>query len=322
MSSSSPPPPDDGLPPARGLASREDQPFAPRVNWRFWAPILVVLVAFPLIWWRRRHAEAERRRAQLLREHAALTATLAPGYRALRDDLTRWVVEGVGPYQGDLRTPSFAWPAFAMERALYARVRVGEVRDVDTALRSLRHRYPDQLMPCLGLEASLAREVLDKGEFLLPAYVDAVRATDDTDRLHALREDLLFRLRRDTPLFVDTARRRYFVLAVDEARVSVEGPTRVFVYDLAARQLVLRARGVGDDLVLIPFAIGGVPRPARPSRLPPPGLSQHDCSVANAVRAVAGVSPLGLQHPPSPPPPSEADAQVAVDASSDASGRD
>lgn len=313
-------PPDDGLPPARGLAPREDQPFAPRVNWRFWAPILLVLVAFPLLWWRRRHVEAERRRAQLLREHAALTATLAPSYRTLRGDIERWVVEAAGPYPGDLRDPSFAWTTFAAERALYGRIRAGEVRDAETGLRALRHRYPDQLMPCLGLEAMLAREALDKGEFLLPAYVDAVRGTSDTDRLHALREDLIFRLRRDTELLVDASRRRHFVLAVDEGRVSVEGPTRVFVYDLAARRVVLRARGQGDDLVLIPFQISGVPRPARPMRLPPPGLSQHDCSVANAVRAVAGVAPLGMQHPPSPPP---ADAQVAADASlHDASSRD
>lgn len=313
MSSSSTPP-DDGLPPSRGFAPREDQPFAPRVNWRFWAPILAVLVAFPLLWWKRRHDEAARRRERLLREHAALTATLAPSYRALRSDIERWIVEAAGPYPGDLRDPSLSWSTLTTERALYGRIRAGEVQDVATGLRALRHRYPDQLTHCLGIEVLFAREALDKGAFLLPSYVDAVRGTDDTDRLHALREDLLFRLRRDTELLVDAGRRPYFVLAIDEARVSVEGPTRVYVYDLRARRPVLRARGRGDDLVLIPFQISGVPRPARPARLPPPGLSQHDCSVANAVRTVAGVATLGMQHAPSPQGP---DAQAPVDATAD-----
>jgi hypothetical protein len=290
-------PPDD-LPPARGLAPQDNPSFAPRINWRFWGPVLAVLIGFPLLWRQRRHAEAERRRAQLLREHAALTASLAPSYRALRDDVTRWVTESVGAYPGDLRDPSFSWNTFTADRALYGRVRVSEVNDTATALRSLRHRYPDQFMSCLGVEATFAREVFDKGEFLLPAFEEAVRGTDDADRLHALREDLIYRLRRDTAMLVDASRRRYFVLAVDEGRVSVQGATRVMVFDLTARRGVLRARGRGDDMVFIPFQIVGTPRPSGP--MPTPGLSQHDCSVANAVRVVAGVPPLGLQHAPTP----------------------
>ena len=102
----------------------------------------------------------------------------------------RWTVESVGPYPGELRDPSFSWDTFVADRALYARVRVHEVRDEATALVSLRHRYPDQLTHCLGVEVSLAREVLDKGGFLLPSWPQAVREAGDGTRLHALREDL------------------------------------------------------------------------------------------------------------------------------------
>jgi hypothetical protein len=44
--------------------------------------------------------------------------------------------------------------------------------------------------------------------------------------------------------------------------------------------------------------------------MPLPGLSQHDCSVANAVRVVAGVPPLGIQHAPSPTPAGDAAANA------------
>lgn len=292
-------PPDD-LPPARGLAPKDDQPFAPRVNWRFWAPVLVVVLGFPIIWTQRKQAEANRRRSLLLREHATLTASIAPPYLQMRERVLRWTAEGVGAYAGDMRDPAFSWDAFVADRALYGRVRVHEVHDQATALRSLQHRYPDQLTPCLGVEVTFARQVFEKGEFLLPSFVQAVRDSDDATRLHALREDLLFRLRRDTAALVDASRRRYFILGVDEGRASVQGATRVFVFDLQSGRPMLRARGLGDDLVFIPFQIHGSPRPV--GRMPTPGLSQHDCSVGNAVRAVAGVRQLGIQHAPDPPP--------------------
>ncbi|MFO0628716.1 MAG: hypothetical protein U0325_24285 [Polyangiales bacterium] len=306
MSSSDPP---DDLPPARGLAPKGDLPFSPRINWRFWAPVLVVVVGFPLIWTQRRNAEANRRRAQLLADHANLTASLAPNFLQLRTRIVRWTLDAVGPYPGDLRAPSFTWDGFVADRALYARVRVHEVRDEATALTSLHHRYPDQLTHCLGIEVSLAREVLDKGQFLLPSWPQAVRDASDGTRLHALREDLLFRLRRDTAALLDASRRRYFVLGVDEGRASVQGPTRVMIFDLRDGSPVLRARGRGDDLVFIPFQIHGSPRPV--GAMPLPGLSQHDCSVANAVRVVAGVAPLGIQHAPSPAPAGDAAAPRA-----------
>lgn len=295
MSPSDPP---DDLPPARGLAPKGDQPFSPRINWRFWAPVLAVVIGFPVIWTQRKNAEADRRRSRLLQEHATLTASISPRFRHTRENVLRWTVESVGPYAGDFRAPGFSWDGFVSDRALYGRVRVHEVHDEAGALRSLRHRYPDQLTPCLGVEVTFVRELFDKGEFLLPSFVDAVREASDATRLHALREDLLFRLRRDTPMLVEAARRQYFVLAVDEGRASVQGATRVYVFDLNAARPVLRARGLGDDLVFIPFQIHGSPRPV--GRMPTPGLSQHDCSVGNAVRVVAGVAPLGIQHAPDP----------------------
>jgi hypothetical protein len=98
--------------------------------------------------------------------------------------------------------------------------------------------------------------------------VEAVRDASDAERLHALREDLLFRLRRDTARSSSASRRRYLVLGVDEGRASVDGPTRVYVYDLRDGRPVLRARGRGDDLVFIPFQIAGSPRPPAPCRCP------------------------------------------------------
>jgi len=284
-------------------------------------------VLFPTGWWIKRTREANARRAQLLREYNTLTVGLAGDYRQRRNTLEALVLEAVGPYPGDFRAEGFSLEALTGEPVLYARVRAHEINDRPTVLPSVRHRYPDQFPSCLGIETVLAREVMDKGAFLHPSYVDAIRGSSDTDRLHALRDDLLFRLRRDAAMLVGGLARRYLVLAVDEARNAVDGPTRVFVQDLTSGRVLLRARGTGGDMLIVPFRIHGIPSSPHTGRgLPRMGLSQHDCSVANAVRTTFGIEPLGLMHAPPEAPadagPPPADAAASDAATSDAATSD
>lgn len=314
MSSPPDPPVDEPGSSHRGMIPRQELPFLPQIKWRFWAPVLAVVLAFPLVWGMKRDREARLLRERLLREHAVLTASLGPDYRAVRTFIETSALEAVGPYPGDLRDPGLSVQDMGRAPVLYGRVRVHEVRVASEVAASLRHRYPDQLCACLGVESLFARELLDKGAFLLPSFVDAVRGAGSTERLHALREDLIFRLRRDTGVLLDHLRRRYLLLAVDEARASVDGATRVYVYDLPARRVVLRARAVGDDVRVIPFQMAGMPTPpprARP--LNGASVSGHDCSVANAVRRTLGVAPLGMAHAPDAPVP-VADGGAASDA--------
>lgn len=288
--------------PHRGMIPRDELPFLPKVKWRFWIPIVALLIAFPTYWLSMRAKETRDRRARLLHEHQVLTASLGPEYLAGRERLERWIIESVGPWQGDLRDPAFTYEALTREPVLYARTRLGEIRERNEIMASVRHRYPDQLLACLGAEVTWLREVFDKGSFLLPSYVDTVRGSDTPERLAALRTDLRGRILQDTELIVTGLRRRYFMLAVDEARLSIDGPTRVYVFDLREQKPVLRARGTGEGLLLIPFQISGLPRaPAQRGSSRPVTVSQHDCSVANSVRTALGVPVMGLSHAPDPP---------------------
>jgi hypothetical protein len=299
------------------IQPEELEPFKPRVNWRFWAPILAVLLMFPLVWGIYRHREAKRQRARLLAEHAMLTGDLAPAYRARRAMVERLVLQSVAPWEGELRAEGFTYGELTREPVVYARTRLGEVRDLAGVYRSIRHRYPDQLLGCLGVETYPARDFFEKGEFLLPEFVDAVREAGGVPRLAALRSDLLFRLRRDTPLLAEGLRRPLLVVAVDEARASILGPSRVYVYDLRDGRALLRARSEGDAVTLVPVRIHGIPAPPpTPSTSPRPTVSLHDCAVASSVRRALGASEDTLQHlPPEPPPTATpADAGAAQDA--------
>ncbi len=278
--------------------------FLPRVRWRYVLPVVALLVAFPAFWLNRRRVEADRRRTQLLHEHSVLTADLSPDYVARRAQVQRLVLRSVGPWGSASRSDRFSLDSLREGPVLYARTRLGEARGADTVLPSLAHRYPDELLPCLGVEWTWARELFDKGEFLRPEYVDAVRGTENTDRLAALRSDLHFRLRRDAELLVRGLRRRWFVLAVDEARASVDGPTRVYVYDLRDDSAVLQVRSEGTGVRVIPFQIAGIPSTHRRGAPNALGVNQHDCAVANEVRAAFGVANAGLSNLPPEPRPS------------------
>ncbi len=299
------------------MISRGDLDFLPTIKWRFWIPVLAVVFAFPVVWLYLRHRDLEARRAELLREHASLTGALAPRYNTARDRIETVILQSVGTWQGDMRDPAFTWEALSHEPVLYGRTRLGEIHDRQDLGASVRHRYPDQLMPCLGIEMLWARELLDKGAFLRPTYVDNVRGADTPERISALRVDLRGRLQRDRAFIEQALSRRYLVLAVDEGRISVEGPTRVYVYDLNDGRPLLRARGEGNDLVLVPFRIAGLPAPARTAPVGRvPNVSQHDCSVANTVRAAIGVPAMGITHGPDP---NEREPEDAAAASNDAS---
>ncbi len=302
--------------PHRGMISRADLDFLPKVNWRFWGPVLFVLFAFPSVWLYLRHRELEARRAELLREHASLTGALAPRYNTSRDRIEAAILRSVGPYEGDLRDPNFTWEALSREPVLYARTRLGEIHDRTDLAASVRHRYADQLLACLGLEFVWAREVFDKGAFLRPAYVDSVRGADTPERINALRADLRVRMERDREFITRGLERPYLVLAVDEGRLSIEGPTRVYVYDLSDGRPLVRTRGEGNDLVLVPFRIAGLPAPAPGApRGRSPNVSQHDCSIANSVRHAIGVPVTGLLHGPDPETREPDDASTASDGS-------
>jgi hypothetical protein len=311
------PPSSDNEPeaPHRGMISRADLDFLPKVNWRFWGPVLFVLVAFPSVWLYLRHRDLEARRAELLREHATLTGSLAPRYNTARDRIETAILRSVGPYEGDLRDPVFTWEALAREPVLYARTRLGEIHDRADLAASVRHRYADQLLACLGVEFLWARELFDKGAFLRPSYVDSVRGADTPERVNALRADLRVRMQRDQEFISHGLARPYLMLAVDESRLSIEGPTRVYVYDLRDGRPLVRTRGEGNDLVLVPFRIAGLPAPAPGApRGRPLNVSQHDCSIANSVRRAIGVPVTGLVHGPEPETREADDASAESDA--------
>lgn len=290
---------------ARGMIPRDQlgsMGFLPRVRWHIWLPILLGILMFSLAYWRFDQQREARVRARLLSEHTLLTAELAPRYREVRSRIERLAFTTVGAWQGSFRADGFTLEDLSRARVIYGRMRLGEVSRREDVDRSIRRRFPDQVATCLGLDVAQAYEFFRKGDFLMPTYIEGVQRARGSDRLRALRGDLEFRLRRDTHDISEMSGLRYFVLSVDEAALSIEGPTRVYIWDLRDERLLLRARGAGDDAMVIPVQIAGITGRPQPSQSRPTlTVTEHDCSVAGAVRSQLGAPAPVLPHAPEAP---------------------
>jgi hypothetical protein len=151
--------------------------FAPRIRWRFWGPMLFLLVLFPTLWWVKRTREANARRARSSCKSTRRSPRASRATIVRRRDALETLVVGRRPLPGrPARRGFLTWTARPASPCSTPACAPTRSTRRDTALASLHHRYPDQLRSCLGLETvSLAREVLDKGAFLLPSYVDPIR---------------------------------------------------------------------------------------------------------------------------------------------------
>jgi hypothetical protein len=305
------------------MPSQEDTAsFKPRVRWQLWTPVLLAIALFGVAYVvveRRREAAI---RAKLLREHAELTAPLAARYRAVRQKIERLTMSAVRSYAGDFVAPGLDMDRLRREPVLYGRVRAREVQRIEQVAPSIRRRFDDQVGACAGLEIDKVWRFYDRGEFLMPSYVDAVRPAEGSERLRFLREDLLTRLRTDTPELVAMGRRSVFVLIVDEGTSQIDGASRFYAWDLESERPLLRARAAGSETVLVPVRIaglrgGGAPIPAPSGALT---VTMHDCSLANRVKTLLGAATDDAPSAPTVETPAEAaargnDASASTDAS-------
>jgi len=130
-----------------------------------------------------------------------------------------------------------------------------------------------------------ARGLYDLARFLEPAWAEGLRTEDDTMRLRVLEDEMNRRLSRDVPLVRSMLRSHYFLLVVTRGGRG-EGVVDAYVWDLERDQLLmsLRTRANGR---LIPVRIGEGRGPW-PSELDLGRSGAQDCSIAGALRAVAG----------------------------------
>ncbi len=300
----------------RGLLGDDvTREFKPTVQWRLWIAIATAVTLFGLAYLLIERRRENALRTRLLREHAELTGSLSPRYRAVRAKVERLTMSAVAGYAGDFVAPGFTIDRLRAQPVLYGRVRAREIQRIEQVGASIRRRFDDQVGACAGLEIEKIWRFYDRGEFLMPSYVDAVRPASGVDRLRFLREDLLTRIRTDTPDLVRMSLRPLFVLVVDEGTSQIDGASRLYAWELDSERPLLRARAEGDETVIIPVRIGGMPGGGSPIPAPSGALTvtMHDCSLANRIKALLNVSTDGLRAPPEVPTPAET-AAAAGDA--------
>lgn len=286
-------PPD--LAPARYQADAR-RTFAPNRRWGLFALGVATIAGFFLIQVYGRVRAREALRAELLARYEAEAAPTAAEVNAFVERLNGWIAaagqEGSTPET--YATTGFSWSEMHDWRGLYLRIEAEHTRDPAQIAQAARGMTRDAITRCLGVSPVSARGLYDLAQFLEPAWVQSIRDEEDTMTLRVLEDEMNRRLRRDVPLVRSMLRSHYFLLVVTHGGRS-DGPVDAYVYDLDRGALLMSTRTHAGGY-LLPVRIGEARGPW-PSEADLSRSGAQDCSIAGALRAVAG-EPVGIPREP------------------------
>lgn len=283
------------LTPARYQADGR-RTFAPNRRWGLVLAVLASIAGFFLIQVYGRVRAREALREELLARYEAEAAPTADEVNQFITRLNDWVAdagrEDAAP--ATFANEGFRWSEMHDWRGLYLRIEAEHTRDPATIATAAREMTRDAITRCLGVSPVSARGLYELAQFLEPAWVESIRTEEDTMTLRVLEDEMNRRLRRDVPLVRSMLRSHYFLLIVTRGGHSA-GIVDAYVYDLDRGVLLMSTRTRAGGR-LIPVRIGESRGPW-PSELDLSRSGAEDCSIAGALRAVAG-EPVGIPREP------------------------
>jgi hypothetical protein len=213
--------------------------------------IVIIVIAWAIIYWKYTQEKVEKARNALLARQRDAAAELGPRFLPLRDKLERWILEGAGPWQGDVVAPEAKESRFQTRPSLYLRILAEEAKEAKTirsaAYGSLRDAFTSCLFrgnnsdPWSGPECSFNRDcaqglfcnethhctvpaqpfnmrVFYRGSRMLTDdWIKEVREASDDMRIRLLDHDLDITVKEDVPMAIDVlARAQVFLFVLDE----------------------------------------------------------------------------------------------------------
>ena len=173
-------------------------------------------------------------------------------------------------------------------QGLYLRISAGSITGPSQVGEAARSMQADAIMNCMGLSPVSARTLYEKGQFLEPAWTNAVRDASDVLRLRVLEEELAHRVRTDLPVAEHAARSDWFMLAIERGASRTSGPVDFYIWNLrdSANLLSVRTTANGGFITVRANLNGdavGTPSPAVER-----AAVAADCSIASQVLAQTG----------------------------------
>jgi hypothetical protein len=276
------------LVPARPDARDEAAAYLPKIPWRF-----VLLGALSLAtvmggyYWKE-HRKADELRAAIVRVHETELAAAREAYVGMRDKLEGLILSTVDAPTENLVDRRLNIPGLRSGSGLYLRLPLAQATSKPGIAQGAKAMDADLIATCLGLAPTSARGLYEKGEFLLPAFLDNVKKETNVMRLRVQDEMLSRRIRADLPSVLGLMRSDWFLLVLQEGENRRDAPVRVFLWDLAHNELLLRARVESQGVLLTTHILskGMDPRVAPPSGERTSGAA-NDCSIASKLKQLS-----------------------------------
>jgi hypothetical protein len=286
---------------------RADQPYMRRIPWRWLITGAVIASVAVGGYWYKERQKAIAMRAQIVRVHEIELAPVSQPYIKLREKLEALIVQAAHAKPEAYVDPRLNLDGLRAGKGLYLLLPVGRALSKDAIAKGSAELSGDAIARCLGVEAAPAKDLWQKGYFLLPDWIAEARESTDVMRLRVIDDELARRMRRDLPDVIKLLRPDWFLFVLQLGKTRQDSPVDVVLWDLRSDKKLLSARIQGDGmLVPVRFSTKNAPPPIRlrPENLK--GSGAADCSIAAQIKAMTGrqVADFGsLIQPPSPNQP-------------------
>jgi hypothetical protein len=280
--------------------------YMPRIPWRVVIFALLSLTTVIVGYRWKQARKADNLRASIVRVHQEELKPARDAVTALREKLERLIVSAAQAKTETLLDPKLHIPGLRSGHGLYLRLPSADAQSPEAIAKRARVMEPDLIAGCMGLSPTSARGLYEKGEFLMPPWIDHVKSLRDVMTLRVQDEVLSRRIRSDLPSVVGLARSSWFMLVLEEGDNRRDFPVRVFLWGLRDEHLLLRAR-VQSIGTLITTRILSKDAPASP-KLSEEAKSRSgasDCSIASQLKSLTdapSVAPVSDTPTPSATP--------------------
>jgi hypothetical protein len=294
------------LRPARpGAEDQAEQAYMPKLPWKWILGLAAFLGVAIAVYQSKQREEAESLRSAIVNSYQGELGPVASRYKVLSDKvygLANWAANREGPVA--YADPRLDLDALHKGKGLYLRVRTKDARGSRAdLLGGAAEMFPDAIGRCLGLAPASAAELLVRGSFLEPGWLDRTGTGAGVMKLRVVAEELRQRTKRDLPFVAEALGSQWFLLVLERGETRRDSPVDVYLWDLRKDQLLLSKRVQADGaLVAARVAVAGV-KPGHYASGAQTGAAQ-DCSIASQLRAMTGSAAASFEA--SPPAPQKA----------------
>jgi hypothetical protein len=299
MSEPEKPPP--RLRPARpDLRDDESAAYMPRLPWRWillgTLSVATVTAGFMI----KEQHKAEALRSQLVQVHEQELAEPARRYVEFREKLEKLIMQAAEGEPETFADKRLHIPGLRSGKGLYMRIRADQASDPKQIEKAALTMEPDVIASCMGLAPASARGLWEKGQFLMPGWLEEQREEDRVMHLRVADETLARHIRADLPAVLNLIRSDWFLLVLQHGEDRRSAPVDVFLWDLRRDKALLSTRVQSRGVLL------GARIRSQGKLVAGPGPdndrltqgSANDCSIASQVKQLAGMPAATVEHAP------------------------